>query len=108
MDWLKGEKNMSDETKTPETETTGTNTFSEQLEVTGNQLVERVQELIKQGNARRLIIRNAEYEVLMDINLAVGAVAGGVMVLGAWWIAALAVIAGLVARVKIEIIRDQA
>lgn len=83
------------------------NTFSEQLEVTGNQLVERVQELIKQGNARRIIIRNSENEVLMDFNLTVGAVAGGVVMLGAWWIAALAVIAGLVARVKIEIIREE-
>lgn len=82
--------------------------FSEQLEVAGNQLVQQVQDMIKQGNARRLIIRNAENEVLMDINLTVGAVAGGVMVLGAWWIAALAVIAGLVARVKIEIIREEA
>ena len=86
---------------------TGTKTFSEQLEVAGSQLVTQVQEAIKQGNARRLIIRNAENEVLMDINLTVGAVAGGVMVLGAWWIAALAVIAGLVARVKIEIIREE-
>jgi hypothetical protein len=95
------------EVKTPEPETgEKTHTVSEQLEVAGNQLVTQVQDLIKQGNARRLIIRNADNEVLMDINLTVGAVAGGVMVLGAWWIAALAVIAGLVARVKIEIIRE--
>ncbi|MBZ0282565.1 MAG: DUF4342 domain-containing protein [Anaerolineae bacterium] len=82
-------------------------TFTEQVEVAGNQLVERVQDLVKQGNARRLIIRNAENEVLMDINLTVGAVAGGVVVLGAWWIAALAVIAALVVRVKVEIVREE-
>lgn len=101
---------MSEEQKNTETETTDgkTNTISEQLEVAGSQLVTQVQDLIKQGNARRLIIRNSENEVLMDINLTVGAVAGGVMMLGAWWIAALAVIAGLVARVKIEIIREEA
>ena len=29
-------------------------TFSEQLEVTGNQLVDKVQELVKQGNVRKL------------------------------------------------------
>ncbi len=99
---------MSEDMKTPETETKSgeTHTFSEQLEVTGNQLVQQVQDLIKQGNARRLIIRRPDGEVLMDINLTVGAVAGGVMVLGAWWIAALAVIAGLVAKVKVEIIRE--
>jgi uncharacterized protein DUF4342 len=99
---------MSENMKTPETETKEdkTHTFSEQLEVAGSQLVTQVQDLIKQGNARRLIIRKPDGEVLMDINLTVGAVAGGVMVLGAWWIAALAVIAGLVAKVKIEIIRE--
>jgi len=99
---------MSEEkVKNTETgESTG-KTFSEQVEVAGNQLVERVQEMVKQGNARRLIIRNAENEVLMDINLTVGAVAGGVVVLGAWWIAALAVIAALVARVKVEIVREE-
>jgi hypothetical protein len=99
---------MSEEQKTPETTTVEekAKTFSEQIEVAGNDLVGRVQELVKEGNARRLIIRNAENEVMMDINLTVGAVAGGVVVLGAWWIAALAVIAGLVARVKIEIVRE--
>lgn len=99
---------MSEEQKTPETTTVEnkTKTFTEQIEVAGNDLVSRVQELVKEGNARRLIIRNADNEVMMDINLTVGAVAGGVVVLGAWWIAALAVIAGLVARVKIEIVRE--
>lgn len=99
---------MSEEHKTPETTTVEnkTKTFTEQIEVAGNDLVSRVQELVREGNARRLIIRNAENEVMMDINLTVGAVAGGVVVLGAWWIAALAVIAGLVARVKIEIVRE--
>jgi Domain of unknown function (DUF4342) len=105
---MEGNKTMSEDMKTPETETKegDTQTFSEQLEVAGNQLVTQVQDLIKEGNARRLIIRRPDGEVLMDINLTVGAVAGGVMVLGAWWIAALAVIAGLVAKVKIEIIRE--
>lgn len=99
---------MSEEkVKNSETTESEGKTFTEQVEVAGNQLVERVQEMVKQGNARRLIIRNAENEVLMDINLTVGAVAGGVVVLGAWWIAALAVIAALVARVKVEIVREE-
>jgi len=34
-------------------------TFSEEVEVAGNQAVSKVQELIKQGNVRRLIIRRA-------------------------------------------------
>jgi hypothetical protein len=101
---------MTDQNNQQETTTTtgkGTRTFSEELEVAGNQLVSRVQDLIAQGNVRRIIIRNAENEVLMDINLTVGAVVGGVVALAAWWIAALAVIAAMVARVKIEIVREE-
>jgi hypothetical protein len=94
------------ETQTPTPEPGKGKTFSEELEVAGNQLVQRVQELIKEGNVRRLVVRNQEGEVLMDINLTVGAVAGGVVMLAAWWIAALAVIAAMVARVKIEIVRE--
>lgn len=97
---------MSDDVKTPEGEKV--KTFSEQIEVAGNQLVEKVQELVKSGNARRLIIRNQENEVLMDINLTVGVVGGAVAALAAWWIAPIAVIAAMVARVKVEIVREEA
>jgi len=94
---------MTDEQKTPETEP---KTFSDQLEVAGNQLVEKVQELVKEGNARRLIIRNAENEVLMDINLTVGVAASVVGVLAAWWVAPAAAIAAIFARLKIEVVRE--
>ncbi len=82
-------------------------TFSEQLEVTGNQLVDKVQELVKQGNVRRLIIRTPDDRELIQVSLTVGAVAGGVVAIAAPWLAALGAIAALVARVKIEIVREE-
>jgi len=82
-------------------------TFSEQLEVAGNQLVDQVQDLIKQGNVRKLIIRTADDKELMQVSLTVGAVAGGVLALAAPWLAALGAIAALVARVKIEVVREE-
>jgi hypothetical protein len=94
---------MSEEQKTPQTEP---KTFSEQLEVAGNDLVGKVQEIVKEGNARRLIIRNAENEVLMDINLTAGVAVGVVGVLAAWWIAPVAAIAAIFARLKIEVVRE--
>ncbi len=98
---------MSDQT-TPETtdSTTGKRTFSEEIEVAGNQVVERVQELVKEGNVRRLIIRNPDDKILLEMPLTVGAVAGGVIALATPWLAALGAFAALVARVKIEIIRE--
>jgi len=83
-----------------------TRTFSEQLEVAGSQLVEKVQEIIKQGNVRRVVIRTAEDRVLLDTTLTISAVAGGVLALTAWPLAVLGGIAAAVARVKIEIVRE--
>ena len=81
-------------------------TFNEELEVAGNQLVDRVRELIQEGNVRRVIIRNPEGKTLLEIPLTIGAVAGGVL---AFWnpvLAGLAVVGALLARIKIEIVRE--
>ena len=69
---------MSDE-PTPETtdSTSEKRTMSEEIEVAGNQVVERVQELVKEGNVRRLIIRNPDDKVLLEMPLTVGASGGG-------------------------------
>lgn len=81
--------------------------FVEELEVAGSQLVERVKELIEQGNIRRLIIRNQEGKTLLEIPLTVGVVAGGAIAV--FWpvLAALGVIGGIVAKLKIEIVREE-
>src|SRR3954468_13444668 len=83
-------------------------TFNEELEVAGSQLVERVKELIEQGNIPRLITRNQEGRTLLEIPLTMGAVAGGaILIVFGPVLAALAVIGALVARLKIEIVRDE-
>ena len=84
------------------------NTFNEELEIAGSQVVERVRELIEEGNVRRLIIRNPDGRTLLEVPLTIGAVAGGalVFILGPM-LAALAFLGALVARLKIEIVRDE-
>lgn len=81
--------------------------FTEELEVTGNQLVDRVKEFIEQGNVRRLIIRNPERRILLEIPLTVGVVAGGALFAFYPIIAAVGALAALVARVSIEIQREE-
>jgi hypothetical protein len=83
----------------------GTRTITEELEMAGGQLLERVQDVIRQGNVRRVVIRTAEGRVLMDTTLTIGAVAGA-MALVYWPLAAVAAIAAAVARVKVEIVRE--
>ncbi len=105
---------MSEEQKAPEAEMSETQTtepkgktFTEELEVAGSQLVERVQELVREGNVRKLIIRTADDKELLNISLTVGAIGAGVVAIAAPWLAALGAIAALVARVKIEIVREE-
>ncbi len=80
-------------------------TITEELEMAGSQLLERVQDAIREGNVRRLIIRTGDDRVLLDTTLTVGAVAGA-MALVYWPLAAIAAIAAAVARVKVEIVRE--
>ncbi len=80
--------------------------FTEQLETNGAQLLGQVKRLIGEGNARVIRIREPDGDVVLEINLTVGAVAGGAMVLAAPWLAVIGVIAALAKRVSIEVVRD--
>lgn len=86
----------------------GKKTFTEELEVAGSQLIDRIQDIIKEGNVRRIIIRSADDRVILETSLTVGVAAGGVLMLtpAGLPLAVLAVIAAAVARVKIEIVRE--
>ena len=77
----------------------------EEMEVAGNELVERVKSLVAEGNVRRLIIRNANNEVLMEVPLTPAVVVGGVATVVSPVLAALGALAALIARLKIEIVR---
>jgi hypothetical protein len=99
---LTGEKNMSEQNPNPEQKT-----FTEQIEVTGNQLVERFKALLEEGNVRRVIIRDGEGKTLLEIPLTVGAVIGGALALFNPWLAALGAIGGLVAKLTIEVVREE-
>lgn len=79
--------------------------WTEQIEVAGEDLVKQVRVLVEQGNARMIIIRNAEDRVLVEIPLTFGVLAGGALLLFNVWLATLAALAALVARVKIEVVR---
>lgn len=81
-------------------------TLKEEIEIEGRQVVDRVKELISEGNVRRLIIKDSDGKYLLEIPLTVGVVAGGVFALAAPVVAALGALAALVARVRIEVIRD--
>jgi hypothetical protein len=82
-----------------------TRTFIEEIKVAGRDLVDRVEELIEQGNVRRLIILNKEGRPLLEIPLTAGVVASGVVTLAHPVLAALGAMAALLADVTIKVIR---
>lgn len=82
-------------------------TFTEQIEVTGNQLVDQFKEIIEQGNVRRVIIKGQDGKTLLEIPLTVGAAIGGALALFNPWLAMLGALGALVARLNIEIVREE-
>ena len=54
----------------------------EEHKVSGERLVERVKELVKEGNARRIIVKNGEGHTILEIPLTMGVV--GAMFLPVW------------------------
>ena len=77
----------------------------EDMEVVGHELVDRVKSLVAQGNVRRLIIRNAKGDALIELPLTPAVVVVGVAAVVNPVLAALGGLAALIARLKIEIVR---
>ncbi|HEX3928786.1 MAG TPA: DUF4342 domain-containing protein [Gemmatimonadales bacterium] len=55
---------------------------TEEIKIAGEKLVERVKELVKEGNARRIIVKNDQGHAIFEIPLTVGAV--GAFFLPVW------------------------
>jgi hypothetical protein len=89
---------MTDETKAKRT-------IIEEFKVAGRDLVDRVEELIQQGNVRRLIILNKDGRPLLEIPLTAGVVAGGAVTILRPVLAALGAMAALLADVTIKVVR---
>ena len=79
--------------------------WTEELTVTGSDLVERIKKLVAEGNVRRLIIRKPDGESLLEIPLTAGVVAGGAVTIMAPVLAALGALAALLSEFRVEVIR---
>ena len=79
--------------------------WTEELTVTGQELVERIKKLVAEGNVRRLIIRKPDGDSLLEIPLTAGVVAGGAVTIMAPVLAALGAVAALLTEFRIEVIR---
>jgi hypothetical protein len=74
---------------------------TEQFQVSGDMLVAKIKELVREGNIRRVVIKNEEGRTLVDIPLTVGVV-GAII---APQLAAIGAIAALMTRSTIVVER---
>lgn len=77
------------------------NTTKEEFKVSGEQVVSKVKQLIKEGNARKIIIKNESGETLIEFPLTIGAV--GVVI--APTLAAVGALAALITNCTIVVER---
>ena len=80
--------------------------IKERLTVSGNELVEKVKELVREGNVRRVRLLHDD-KPLVDIPLTIGATATAVTILAAPVLAAIVAIAALVTECTIEVEREE-
>jgi len=79
--------------------------FGEEIRVAGKELVDKVRELIAQGNIRKIIVRNEQGKKLLEIPLTGSVVVGGVLAVFAPMLLAIGALAGFAAKLRVQIIR---
>ncbi len=80
--------------------------ITERVTIAGSELVDYVKGLIGQGNVRRLIIRKPDGDVLLEVPLTAGIAVTGALALMAPVLAAIGAMAALVAKVEVDIVRN--
>lgn len=76
---------------------------TEQFTVKGEELVDRIKELIREGNVTRIVVKSEQDRTFLDIPIAAGAI--GTILFP--WMAALGVIATIATRCRITVERKE-
>ena len=76
---------------------------TETFRVSGDAVLAKVKELVREGNVRRIVLKNEQGRTLLDIPLTVGVV--GVLLLPVW--TAIGAVAALVANLTITVERRE-
>ncbi len=77
-------------------------THTETIEVTGDDLVAKIKEIVHEGNVRRIVIKDEEGKQVIEIPLTVGVV--GALLLPT--LAAAGAVAALLSKCTIEVERE--
>jgi len=75
----------------------------EEFKVTGSELIEKIKDLIHQGNIRRIILKDDTGKAILEIPLTLGVVGAALMPV----LAAVGAVAALVAKLTIVVEKDE-
>ncbi|MDD8030547.1 MAG: DUF4342 domain-containing protein [Acidobacteriota bacterium] len=75
----------------------------EEFKVTGSEILEKIKEIIKEGNARRIIFKTEDGKTFMEIPLTVGIV--GTLIAPVW--AAIGAVAALASKLTIVVEKEE-
>jgi Domain of unknown function (DUF4342) len=80
-------------------------TWTEEIEVAGSELVSCVKRLAAEGRVSRIRLVEPDGDIVLEMPLTIGAIAGGAVVLAAPLLAVIGAIAAFVTKVKLEVVR---
>jgi hypothetical protein len=84
----------------------GRKTITEELQVAGGELPERIRGILAEGRVRHLRVRSPTGELYFELPLAAGVIGGAALAVAAPWLAMAGSLAGLVSNVKLEVVRE--
>ncbi len=74
-----------------------------EFKVNGKELLKKIEDLIREGNVRRIIIKDSDGKVFIEIPLSVGVIG----MIAAPIVAAIGALAGVVANFTVEVIKTE-
>lgn len=88
-------------------DTSDSKTWYEEFTVSGGQALDKVKEVIAEGNVRRVFIKNSDGKVLLEVPLTAGVAVTAVTAMIAPALVAIGAVAAFVAQVTIGVERER-
>ena len=78
-------------------------TTKEEIVIDADKVVEAVKRIVKEGNARRIVIQNEKGKTILEVPVTVGAIGAVIVPV----VAAIGALAALMTKCKIIVIKDK-
>lgn len=80
-------------------------TWTEEIEVASEELIASVKRLAAEGKVSRIRLVEPDGDIVLEMPLTIGAIAGGAVVIAAPLLAILGAVAAFVTKVRLEVVR---